>query len=137
MPAAVLFHRVARPAALVQEGQKAVEAAAEAGFKFPGVQALHGAQTQHQPFRIAVQGRNPFTFGKQGHVVLHAVNITFQVLFIGIAHAAEVGVGTGTKSCVLLQGPVFQVVPGLPARPGKVGDFVLGVAVLGKILHSI
>lgn len=66
MPAAVLFHRVARPAALVQEGQKAVEAAAEAGFKFPGVQTLHGAQTQHQPFRIAVQGRNPFTFGKQG-----------------------------------------------------------------------
>ena len=137
MPAAVLFHRVARPGALGQEGQEAVEAAAEAGFKFPGVQALHSAQTQHQPFRVPVQGRNPLTFREQRHVVLHTVNIALQVLFVGIAHAAEVGMGTGAKSRVFLQRPVFQVVPGLPARPGKVGDFILGIAVLGKILHGI
>ena len=137
MPAATLLHGVARLDALAQEGQKAVEPAAEASLKFLGVQALHGTQAQHHPLRVPVQVRDAVVFRQHGRVVPDAPDVALQVLFVGVADAAEVRVGAGAEAGVFPQGPVFQVVAGFPARPGKVGDLILPVAVAQQIVHGV
>lgn len=66
VPAAVLLHRIAGPGALVQEGQKAGEPAAEAALKCLGVQTRRGPQAQHYPFGVPVQGWDAVALRQHG-----------------------------------------------------------------------
>ena len=58
----------------------------------------------------------------------HAPDIALQILCVGVPHAAEVRVGAGAEAGVLLQGPIFQIVPGGAARLCEVGDLILLIA---------
>ena len=55
-------------------------------------------------------------------------DVGVQVFFVGIPDAAEIAVGAGAEAGVFLKLPIFQVMPGFPARLGEVGNFVLQIA---------
>ena len=136
MPAAVaLLHGVAALAALFQEEAETVELPPVAALEDPGLDARHGAKAQHQVLRVPVQGRDALALREEGRPRQHAPDVALQVPLIGVANAAEVRVGTRSKAGVLPQLPVFQVVPGLIAQPGEVGDLVLEEAEAPGGLH--
>ena len=64
-------------------------------------------------------------------------DVGVQVFFVGIPDAAEIAVGAGAEAGVFLKLPIFQVVPGFPARLGEVGNFVLLIAVLLQKFHGL
>ena len=137
MPAAFLENSVVRLLALLQEGEEESEAASEAALKFLGVQAIDCPQAQHHPLHVPVHVRDAVVFRQHGGALPDAPDVARQIFFVGVPHAAEVGVGAGAEPGVLAQRPVFQVVAGLPACPGEVGNFVLLVAVAGQIVRGI
>ena len=65
----------------------------------------------------------------------HAPDIPLQIPDVGVAAAAEVGVGGGAEAHILLPHPVLQIVAGLKPDPGKVGDLVLPVSRSAQTLH--
>ena len=94
---------------------------------------LGGPQPQHDILHLPLLGGDVLAFRQ----VQPAGYVPVQVPGVPIPHASEVGVSPGAEARVLLQHPVFQIVPGLIARLGEVGNLVLLIAVLGQQLHGV
>ena len=107
------------------------ELLAELPLEIAAVDALGRPQRQHDVLQIPVQRRDPLHL-RQTQL---SGDVGVQVPLIGEADAPQIGVGPRAEAGVFPQLPVFQVVAALEARPGKVGDLVLGIALLCQIVH--
>ena len=123
---AVDLLRQALPGALAQQGGQGLKPLPEAVLKFFRVNAPDGAQPQHKVFPF------PLVRVQRLRLLQHqlAPEIALQIPGVAVAHVAEIGVGPGPEPGIFLQKPVFHVVPGGKAGPGKVGDLVLLIAAL-------
>ena len=133
MPTARILLRQTLPGAPAQQGGQRIKPLAETIRKLFGINAPGGAQAQHEilPFPlIRVHGLGFL----QTQLPLE---VSVQIPDIAVAHIAEVGIGPGAEAGVLLQEPVFQIVPGGKAGLGEVGDLILLVAALFQEFHGV
>ena len=101
----------------------------------PLLDAPGGAQAEHQIFAAPLPLGDQVGLVDDGAPLQHGGNIALQIPGKGVAPPAEVGVGPRPEADVGPAHPVFQIVPGLEARPGEVGNLILAVARRRQPLH--
>ena len=136
MPAPVL---PGHPALVLELGQlllNGLEVHVVLPAVLPLLDASGGAHTQHKVLAAPLSLGDELRLLHDGVSAEDPVDISVQIPFEGVAPPAEVGVGPRPQADVGLAHPVLQIVPGLEARPGEIGDLVLPEARLPKPLYG-
>lgn len=92
------------------------------------VDALGGAQAEHEVLAAPLPLGDKLRAVDDIAPVKDSVDVGVQIPDEGVAPAAEIGVGPGAEADIGPGEPVAEIVPGLEAGLGEVGDLILGVA---------
>ena len=101
----------------------------------PAVDPLNGAQTEHEVLAAPLPLGDELRAVDDISPVEDPVDVGVQIPDEGVAPAAKIGVGPGAEADIGPGEPVAEIVPGLEAGLGKVGDLILGIAGPGQAAH--
>ena len=96
-----------------------------------------GAHAEHDIFDRALERVYLLILVDYADLLVHAVNILLEILDEAVADIADAAVRAGAEAHIIVHVPILQIVLGLIAGSGKVGYFILLIAVTLKHLGGV
>ena len=99
--------------------------------------AVDGTHTEHEILGGLLHGHDGLVLIDYHAVAHHGGDVFIQIAHIAVAHAVDAGMSAGAEAHVVLEPPVFHVMPRLVARDREIRYLVLLKAVVLERVHGV